>query len=567
MKNYRYRQFRFFQQMIGIAAFLFVSGTFSDVLAQNDVLGGQDTLVLENDRIEDIIESDKPILNLPKPDIQRPSVGDFSYDPKEVFMETDYKPRPPQVKPLEPQGRDKLYHNLLRLQFGRYLTPHGSLYLNNGTNRRTDLGLQFTHESSHNDEIRYRQYREDYGTIYGSVQEGDKEYKASLSVYNTQYFNFVDPFADGIENLPEEAQSAIEDSIRMAFTRVDLKLGLQSLKNEQKTYYYDLGARLRYYSGRRENSELHLTLNPSGGVEITEALVFDTELEFTYTRGDIGPFIQDRTFFTVLPSLNFAQGPFKAKVGLIFNAYNNDIDSASISNFGPIGELSFSLFPELTLMAGVQSGMTYNHYYDMIYTNRYLSRDVQITPTIEKFNVYGGIKGRISNTIDYSAKVYFKRLENALVYTVPFDDAYFEASYDSLVDVLGFSGEIQYKLNKALSVGGNVTFENYTMSQLEKYFHATPLRVEGFARYAWQDRLLAQAGLGFFSSTPMGLDANGNEFTRETLPLLNLKGEYKVLERFYIHLAVDNLLNISYQRWLFYPERNLDIKGGFSIIF
>ena len=85
-------------------------GSISHSYGQNDVLGGQDTLVLENDRIEDVIESDKPALNFPKSDIPTPSLEDFNYDPLKVFMETDYTPRPPQVKPLEPQGRDRLYH-------------------------------------------------------------------------------------------------------------------------------------------------------------------------------------------------------------------------------------------------------------------------------------------------------------------------------------------------------------------------------------------------------------------------------------------------------------------------
>ncbi len=537
------------------------------VYAQNDVLGGQDTLVLENDRIEDVIDSEKPLLRTPKADIPPPSVNRFTYEPLDVFMETDYTPRPPQVQPLEPPGREKLYHNMLKLQFGRYVTPHATLYLNNGPDRNNDLGLQFTHESSHNDEVTYRRYREDYGTIYGSTQSGDKEYKGSLSIYNTQYFNFVDPIAAGIENLRDEVREPIEDSIRMSFTRLDLKGSLQSLQNDKKTYFYNLDGRVRYYNGKRENSELHLTLNPSGGVEITDDLILDADLGFTYTRADIGLSVQDRTFFTAIPSLNFSSGNFKGKVGLVYNAYNNDVDTASISNLGPIAELSYSLAEGFTLMAGVSSGMKYNHYFDMIYTNRYLSRDVEIRPTIEKFQVYGGIKGKVANSIDYSAKVYFKRLENALVFTVPFDQAYFQASYDSLVEVLGITGEIKYQLDEAISLGGNLTYENFTMSQLAKYFHVAPFRADAFVRYNWKDKLLAQASLGFFSNTPMGLDENGNEFTRDALPLLNLHAEYKVLERFYVHLAVDNILDFSYQRWLFYPERNFDIKGGVSIIF
>ncbi len=539
------------------------------IFAQNDPLAGQDTLVLENERIEDVIDSEKPFLTPPSLSISPPSVSDFDYNSLFRYLSTDFDPAPPDIKTLDPVKPSSTRHNMVKLSMGRYITPRLDLFLNNGADQVQDYGLNFTHASAHNDEVTYRKYREDFATVYGSVQSGYNQYGGALDVYNTSYFNYGDTLANFAETLEDGNElETIEDSIRMGFTRVQLSGYLKSLENPELPYHYNLGARLRYYADRRENTEFHVTLRPRGELEFNKKLSLEADLEYTYTRADIGLQIQNRQFFWIIPAIVFDNQQLRLRGGIIFNAYNNDRDPAVVSHFSPIGEASYELFPdELTITAGYLSGMVYNHYYDMIDRNRFMSKDVRFLPSIEKWHIYGGVKGRIAQRVDYAARVFFSRVEDALVFTVEPDDAYFTASYDSLVETLGVTGEVIYQMTDELRIGGNVTFRNFNMSELERYFHETPLRVDGFARYTWDERLTAEATLALFNRTPMSVDATDELIFRPSLALLNISGSFKITDQIFIHLNVYNILNTSYERWLNYDERPVDISGGFSVTF
>ncbi len=538
------------------------------VFSQGDPLAGQDTLVLENDRIEDVIDSEKPFLTPPSPQITPPSVSDFEYNSLFRYLSTDFDPVPPAIKRLDPVSPSSLNHNMVKLSFGRYITPRLDVFLNNGAEENRDYGLNFTHASAHNDELTYREYREDFGTVYGSIQSGYNQFGGALDIYNTSYFNYGDTLAILADSVGGDQQSTLEDSLRMGFTRVQISGFLKSLENTELPYSYDLGVRLRYYTDRRENTEFHVTLRPEGTLQLNDQFSIETDLEYTYTRADVGLQIQNRMFFFIIPSLVYDNGQLRLRGGIVFNAYNNDRDPAVISHFSGLAEAAYELFPdELTLTAGYFSSMTYNHYLGMIDRNRFLSRDIRFLPSIEKWQVYGGIKGRVAQRIDYSAKVFFNQVENALVYTVDPNDAYFTATYDSLVETLGVTGEVIYQMTDELRIGGNVTFRNFNLTNLERYFHETPLRADAFARYTWDEKLTAEASLALFNRTPMSIDDSGELIFRKSLALLNMSGSFKITDQIFIHLNVYNILNLEYQRWLNYEERPVDISGGFSITF
>lgn len=534
---------------------------WTNAQAQNDPLGGQDTMILENERIIDVIESEKPFFNPPSRQVQKPETGSFFYESIDYFMMTDYQPRPPQVRPLERERQPDYNDNMIKLGLGRYLTPSLQLYLNSGENRYAQYGLEFSHLSAHNDEIEYRKFREDFGTVYGSYQNKTNQLDGHLHVYNTQYFNYADTSAIS-------SVESFEDSLRMSFTHVELAGALKSLDDPNLLYRYDLGGKLRLHQDKRDNSEFHVILNPKGKLIFTDIVSLHADLDFTYTKADINGISQNRTFFGLKPLLSVQTDAFRAKGGIIFNAYNNDVDSSSQSNFGPILEAEYELFPEsLILMGGYTSGMTYNHYYGFIEENRFIGRQIGIQPTIEKFNIYGGIKGNAAQRVNYSAKVYLKKLEQAPVYTIPIDGAYFDVAYDSAVNVLGIHGEVNFLLSEAIRFGGAVNYNNYSTETFEKYFQLAPLKVELFGSYSWNDQLFAKASASFLSKTPMTQDAGEDIIYRDPLLLLNLSADYRILPNFSVFLNINNLLNTSYQRWYNYEERPVDILGGISFMF
>ena len=533
--------------------------------AQNDPLGGRDTLVLENERIEDVIDSEKPFLKPPAQQIQPPSLRDLEYLSRDFYVQTVFKPRPPHLKPLEAERRPPLFNNMIRLGLGRYLTPLAQVYLNNGEDRYSNYGLNFTHFSSHSDEISLREFREDYGTVYGSYQTDYNKFGGHVHLYNTGYFHYADPFA--ADTAATDGQ--IEDSLRMNFTRVELAGNIQSLEDSEIPYYYDVGGAIRYYGGKTENSEFHVSLNPTGGISMTDQISLNLNTDFTYIRGNIVGEKQNRTFFGLEPFLRFENETFSLKAGVQFNSFRNSVDTTgSQTVFGPAVEASFALIPEsLDIIGGVSSGMKNNHYYDMIYENRFLDDDIDILPTIEKLHAYGGIRGNFSQLFDFTGKVYYKRWENALMYTSRPGTGQFQATYDSLTTVVGVYAEVNTQFSESLRGGAALNINNFTTDSEEKFFHVAPLQLDVHATYTWNDQLSVNSELSVFGSTPMTLGETNEVIRRETFLLWNLGADYQITERFSVFLKLHNILNSKYQRWHNYRERPIDFMGGITIIF
>jgi outer membrane receptor protein involved in Fe transport len=150
---------------------------------------------------------------------------------------------------------------------------------------------------------------------------------------------------------------------------------------------------------------------------------------------------------------------------------------------------------------------------------------------------------------------------------VPFDGAYFQPAYDSLMTVYGLHLEGQWSPGKHFHAGAAVTYNMYETSTLPEYFHATPLRADVFGTYIWNERLTARAELNFYSNTPTALDSRGEVLKRSSFLNVGLGGEYRIIDGLSVYVSLNNLLGTEFTRWHNYPERPLDISGGVSYTF
>lgn len=543
--------------------YIFLLGLFafgsSPIWAQ-DPLGGKDTLTLENDRIEDVIESEKPNLKLPYQQIKKGDVTDIQYRSKQFPVDTDFEPAPPRARKLEEIEKEDLPIGFLKLGISRFITPVAQLYLNNEREGEYDLGFNFNHQSVHNDKVELRRFRQNSANLDGTYFMGDNQAKGNLSFYNTTYFNYADSVAGATPEVRE-------DSLKMGFSRLAIGGSLLTSYNPEIEYDYDLSAGVRYYGDRRKNNEFHLVINPSGGYTIEESFRIGLSTNFTFVRGDIAGDGQSRTFFEAYPNISYKSDVFSASAGVVYNAFNNNSDTSSFSNFGPKIEVSVALLEEFNIFAGYSTGMKHNHYYDMIFENPYLANNVLIRPTVEKMNIFGGLQGSIGQKADFSAKVYYKRIENPLIYAIQDNNVYFDALYDSLTKVFGVHLEMNYDIAEDIRVGTALSYNNYNTSTVVEYFHASPVRLDIYGAYTWEEKLTLNGELNLFGPTPFAVDENDEIINRDIFVGVNLSADYRISNRFSVFLALNNILSTNYQRWYNYPGRPIDFQGGLTVAF
>ncbi len=540
---------------------LFLALAFSlHVSAQGDPLGGKDKLVLENERIEDVIDSDKPFLKIPYQEVKEGELSEISYESKDLYVETDFEPAPPNPRVLDVKKEIPEYGNFLKAGFGRFATPFAQFYLH-GEQNGYDYGVDLNHLSAHNDVIPFREFRENGGNFHLGYLTDQSKFLGHLKFYNTRYSNYADTMMRATPEL-------YADSIKMVVTQVDI--GGQVLRNyeEEAAYDYDLGASLQFHGDRRSNRELHINLTPNGSYSIGEGIEIGATSALTFTSASIGGQGQSRIFMDFTPSLSYQAGDFSLKAGLRLNYYNNNADSASRAAAVPQLDLRYHLIPgSLTVFAGIGGGLKYNRYYDLIRENRFLGSDVEIKPSIERAHVFGGISGQLGNKADYNAQVNYRKIEDAMVYMIADTGAYFSLAYDSVMTVLGLDIELNYDILEELKAGARLAYNNYSTTTLAKNFHRAPLEMGIYASYTYDKRLTGTAELNIFGTTPMSQDAEGTIINRKTFLDLNLGGDFRLNDRLSLWLEVNNLLNGKFQRWYNYAERPLDIKGGLTFSF
>ncbi|MFK7925019.1 MAG: hypothetical protein AB8H47_23885 [Bacteroidia bacterium] len=554
-----------------ISTFLVMILSFQWGIAQpptNDPLEGKDDILLENERIEDVIDSEKPFIKPPYQDLKKGDQDPVQFRSKDFYVETDFDPAPPDITPLAKERLDKAKNSYVRLGIGRFLTPVGELYINNGRKKDTDFGLRFTHISAHDDKLPLREFRRDHGTVQASQISKDYTLSGKVHFYNTAYWTAYNDSTVNDTSGGAIGPESFRDSLRMGFTRFHTFINLRSNSTSRSELHFDTGIGLKIYGDKRDNSEFQLSLYPGVGYDITENFSGDLESEITYIRGRIDDVGANRFFLDAAPIITFNNGLHSVRAGVRFNYFSTNADTASGTNFlGPVIQGRFSIIPDqFAIVAGFTSGMINNTYSDMIYINPYLNRNVDIRPSIEKMNIYAGIEGNISDQFDFAARVYYRQVADQLMFIPTLEDYTFITVYDSLLKNTGLHIELNYDLNEQIRAGGSFNFNAYNSTSFESFFNASPVRLDAYGRYTWDERLRIQADVSYFGRA-LTAESEESFFYRSPFFGVALGADFQIVEQFSAFAKVSNLVGTQFQRWYQYPERGIDFRVGFTLSF
>jgi hypothetical protein len=100
------------------------SGVFAQ--PQNNPLAGKDTFLLENERIFDIKDSDKPSIPYPIRELPPQDVSEIQFLSKDYNFESVVSVPKVEMIPYQPapdSSGDRLMSNYVKLGVGQYLTP------------------------------------------------------------------------------------------------------------------------------------------------------------------------------------------------------------------------------------------------------------------------------------------------------------------------------------------------------------------------------------------------------------------------------------------------------------
>lgn len=554
--------------------------TFIIVLAQkNNPMAGQDSMVLENERIFDIKDSDKPLMGFPNREIQTPDVTEIQYLSKDYFF--DSKPELPPINPIAynpnsdsslKNANGNLRHNYIKAGLGQFITPYAELYLTNSPKSAVNWVINAKHSSSHLDKITLRQFREE--SLLAQIGKTGKSnvWDLTLRGFNNAYSIYA--HTDSIA----KPSISLKDSLGRGFTNGDIAFHIGNERftaREGWVYEIKVGAKnvwdSKVFKKLQSNNEYNIFLLPKLQYYFNNDWSAGFVTDFVTSFGKISDLANTRFFVNALPYVQFENEKWKARAGASINNFHNTLGKADTNQFfiASVIEASYQIIPStLSLYAGYKGGMKNNTYYDLLNTCRYVSRNVILSTTTEKMHAYLGAHGNIMSKLDLDIKGYYKKIANPLLFYGTQEGQFIQVMYDSLTSNWGSHIEVNYSVVQTLHIGGAIDYNHFKTTTAKAYFGTAPFQARLYSRIQLLDSQVSlQPELYIYGKTPMGLDKNNQVLYRGFMPDLSIKADYRITERFSAFLHLNNLIGVKYYPYLNFPERRWNFLAGVGFIF
>ena len=522
---------------------------------------------------------------------ETPSLEDEDNSKKENIQYTifsfpvasTFAPNKGKASGVEKVAQEKLFSNYATLAAGNYGTINAELFVTQKLENEDYIGLMARHLSSQggikNIELNDSFYDTSIDATYGS-----KSQKISWNTdigYQNQIYNWYglsptlyqgltpenkDVFIKGIN--PKQSYNNVYVGGRLAFNESVLKQA--SIKFNR---FWDA-------FGSGEN---HFVAKPSLEFKVIDEKIklnlaldyINGSFEKNYLNGN--GFTYGFTNVSLQPNYAINQDNLSINIGATFT-YSLSSSQNKLFVY-PNLVASYKLVGDLMIgYAGIEGGLQQNSYQDFVQNNFFVSPTLAITPTDKKFDVYLGVKGKLSNVIGYNIRGSIVNETNKALYK---NNVYtssntningyalgnsFDVVYDNL-KTASFFGELKADFSKNVTFGVNGTFNSYTTDIQKEAWNLPTFKVGANLDLQLTPKWLFGTNVFFVGErkdqfVDTSLVVPVTDVTLGSYFDLNAKVDYKRNEKLTFFLKGNNLANQNYQRWIDYPVQGIQVLLG-----
>ena len=461
-----------------------------------------------------------------------------------------------------------LMNNYIKLGAGNMGTMLAEGYVATGSDEALQAGLFFRHFGQKGS-IEGQNENHQQLTAFGKSILDQFSVKGKLN-FQRQGFGFYgfDPMVAPVSSVAKQAISVIEGEgeISSNFTEDEnalsyaAKLNLYTLKDmfEAKENLFSLSANVN-----KRISNLNLGLAFS--TEMGKTSDVQTSSNANILR--LNPYIRLQT-----NGVNITAG---ARFVQEFGSYSD-------TKIFPAVTADLTLIPDyLQLFGEVNGDVNRNTLRDLTNSNPFLGTNQFLENSVEKLNITAGIKGANGPGFGYKVQIYSKKIGNMPLFVNRFGDvSRFDIIYDrGNTNVTGIQGELSVQISNNLFWNGKLIGEQYKPASEMHSWLKPEIRLSSDFAYTIGEKLTLNASIYMQGkskvkvytsapSSPYVVDFN-TEQTQVIKAFVDLGAglDYKINKQFGAFVKVNNFLNQSYNRYLYYPSFGASIFGGLSYSF
>ncbi|MDP2688330.1 MAG: TonB-dependent receptor [Aequorivita sp.] len=479
----------------------------------------------------------------------------------------------------------KLYDNYATLGFGNYTSILGEFYSNFEISRTDNAGFFFRHNSSQGDikdvKLDNKYYDTSLDANYTSRQK-DATYRLDAGVEH-QIFNWYGvPKIVYIQepNVQIDAQQTYISGYAGGSIAID------------DSFFEKAAVNLRYLGDAFSSSEFNATLKPEFSFPL-ENLIFKIDGDIDYLSGSF-----DRNYTNtsdikysylnagLAPSITFVNDDLSVSLGVAGYVSLDSENSDTEFSLYPRLNASYRLLDETVIVyGGAEGGLQQNSYYNFKEENPFVSPTLNVAPTKKLYEGFGGIKGKLSNSVAYNVRASYGKDENRALFQAnyinllaPGFEGYefgnsFNVVYDD-INTLSFFAELKVEVSDRFSLGINGTYSSYSTDTQNEAWNLPDLKASVFSNFNITEKLYGGASLFYvgerqdliFKNDPFGGSID-QEFTLDGYVDANLSFGYRFTDRLSAFVKGSNLFGDNYEKWMNYPVQGIQGLAGVTYKF
>lgn len=479
-----------------------------------------------------------------------------------------------EIKPAKIKGEPlvKLYSGYGKLGFGTNKTPLAELYYNAKRSKNFSYGFYGNHLSSSGiSGIDYSDFSDNHISLFGKRFLKDFTLYAKFD-YDRNVIHYY--------GFPESSTADINDKdlLRQRFNKFGGAASLTRNFTDSAQFDYNFDINYHHIVDLLDVKENNVNLSGSlSKFHKSELYAIDVETNFNKLNNSLN---QNNTMIVGLkPHIKTTADKWQFKVGL--GLYINKMDKTKF-HFYPEAEFKYDVVQQIIIpYVGITGGVTPNNLNSFYTENPFINTTtIGIANTNQKYNIYAGIRGSISNHLTFNTSFSKQKLETLPLYVKDVNNVLenqFTAIYDTIA-LTKISGELAYQKLEKLKIILAGDYYGYTPENEIKTWHRPDLKISLNGIYDLSDKIIVKADFFFINKqfakvyTTFTDASNQIITTPEAIELkgifdANLGLEYRYTKKLSAFIQFNNIAAAKYQKWQDYRIQRFNVLGGLTYSF
>ncbi|HPE77788.1 MAG TPA: hypothetical protein PLC80_16965 [Draconibacterium sp.] len=562
----------------------------------------------------EVVKSFKPTIqdahkinDMPKIEETEHQKPTFDYNIKSEPIVNAFAVNPLKAASIASAPKEETGYGLIRAGAGNYNRPYAELFFNHLPSKKSIFGIHAKHLSSNGTLKLEGGDRVDAPFSNNEAEVYFNQFlKESVLSFNVDYdrdaFNYYGyPLNPVPDQLTAPNQTINYFGTKQVFSKGGISVKLDNPTLEMKDPYFGFDFDYHYFStktGQNENYGkfvAHVQKPFNFGTGLLDAGVFYTQANNIENRNDNNIDNRQQSWLYLNPAVFLGKKIFNAKLGIktwyISDKYINAqarVTPDILLNFIPAENI-------IKLYAGISGNYDNNFYSKIAYENPFVDPEHDAYNSFEKIRFFGGFDGKFAAKTNFKIGFDYSMIDNQPFYylqeytlfqssssSTKVVDNDFSILYDD-INLFKINLEIIHRSSDKLDLLLSGNYFVYKMDEQKEAWNMPAWDATLSLGYKITEQLSMSADfflIGerkalireslFKSLPPSSSVANPmtyKSFNLDTAFDMNVRGNYKITEKFSVFAQLNNFGFQQYQRWFGYPVQSLNFLAGVSYAF